>query len=97
MILDRRAPVAADEVALGDDVLEHLHVDVGDIVEVDRDGERVALRVVGRHLQPAENNANSGMLVTPQGFEGLEGDEGDKGVLVRFGHDGHRRSVARPA
>jgi len=87
VILDGRAPVAADEVALGDDVLEHLHVDVGDIVEVDRDGERVALRVVGRHLQPAENNANSGMLVTPQGFEGLEGDEGDKGVLVRFGHD----------
>jgi len=87
VIIDGRAPVAPDEVVLGDNVLDHLRVDVGDRVEVEREGERVALRVVGRHLQPAENDANSGMLLTPQGFEGLEGEAGDSGVLVRFGHD----------
>jgi FtsX-like permease family len=84
VIVDGRAPVAPDEVALGDEALDHLRVDVGDTVEVDRGGERVALRVVGRHLQPAENDANSGMLLTPQGFEGLEGEDGDSGLLVRF-------------
>ena len=84
VIVDGRAPVAPDEVALGDEVLDHLRVDLGDTVEVDRGDERVALQVVGRHLQPAENDANSGMLLTPQGFEALEGEEGDSGLLVRF-------------
>jgi hypothetical protein len=85
-----RAPAAPDEVALGDEVLDRLGLDVGDTLEVDRDGEGVTLRVVGRHLQPAEDDANSGMLLAPQGFEALEGDEdeeGDHGVLVRFAPD----------
>ena len=85
-----RAPAAPDEVALGDEVLDRLGLDVGDTLEVDRDGEEVTLRVVGRHLQPAEDDANSGMLLAPQGFEALAGDEdeeGDHGVLVRFAPD----------
>jgi hypothetical protein len=85
-----RAPAAPDEVALGDEVLDRLGLDVGDTLEVDRDGEDVTLRVVGRHLQPAEDDANSGMLLTPQGFEALaseEDEEGDHGVLVRFAPD----------
>jgi len=87
VILDGRAPVAPNEVALGDEVLDRLGVDIGDTVEVDSDDEKVALRVVGRHLQPAENDANSGMLLTPQGFDRLEGEDSDSGVLVRFRHD----------
>jgi ABC-type lipoprotein release transport system permease subunit len=83
-VTDGRAPVAPDEVALGAEVLDRLDVDLGDTVEVDRAGEKVALRVVGRHLQPAEDTASSGMLMTPRGFEMLEGEEGDSGVLVRF-------------
>jgi hypothetical protein len=84
VLLEGRAPVGLDEVALGDDVLNEVGVDVGDTVEVDRDGEGVALRVVGRHLQPAEDDANSGMLVTPQRLEALQGEQGDNGMLVRF-------------
>jgi ABC-type lipoprotein release transport system permease subunit len=79
-----RAPAAPDEVALGGAVLDDLGLDVGDTLKVGRDGEEVTLRVVGRHLQPAEQDANSGMLLAPEGFEALEGDEGDHGVLVRF-------------
>ncbi len=82
-----RAPAAPDEVALGDEVLDRLLLNVGDTLEVDRDGEEVTLRVVGRHLQPAEDDANSGMLLAPEGFEALKGDEGDHGVLVRFAPD----------
>jgi ABC-type lipoprotein release transport system permease subunit len=84
VIPEGRAPFAPDEVALGDAVLERLDVRVDDIVAVDRDGERVALRVVGSFLQPGEDDAVSGMLLTPQGFEGLEGEDDDSGVLVRF-------------
>jgi hypothetical protein len=82
-----RAPAAPDEVALGDEALDRLGLDLGDTLEVDRDGEAVTLRVVGSHLQPAEDDANSGMLLTPRGFEALEGEEGDHGVLVRFAPD----------
>ncbi len=87
VILGGRAPAAPDEVALGDDVLAHLRVDIGDTVEVDHAGERAALRVVGRYLQPSENDARSGMLLAPQGFERLEGEDDDSGVLVRFTPD----------
>jgi putative ABC transport system permease protein len=83
-LLGGRAPVAPDEVALGGEVLDRLGVGVGDTVEA---GEGLALRVVGQHLQPAEDSANSGMLVTPEGFEALEGDQGDRGLLVRFAPD----------
>ena len=84
MVPEGRAPVAPDEVALGADVLDRLGVDVGDTVEIDRDGERVALTVVGRHLQPAENDANSGILLTPEAFQALRGEHDDSGMLVRF-------------
>jgi FtsX-like permease family len=84
VLLDGRAPVAPDEVALGGDVLDRLGADVGDTVEA---SEGPALRVVGQHMQPAEDSANSGMLVTPEGFEALEGEEGDGGLLVRFAPD----------
>jgi len=83
-LLEGRAPVAPDEVALGGEVLDRLGVGVGETVEA---GEGLALRVVGQHLQPAEDSANSGMLVTPEGFEALEGDQGDRGLLVRFAPD----------
>jgi hypothetical protein len=82
VLLEGRAPVAPDEVALGGQILDRLGVDVGDTVEAD---EGIALRVVGQHLQPAEDSSNTGMLVTPQGFAALEGEGGDSGVLVRFG------------
>jgi ABC-type lipoprotein release transport system permease subunit len=84
VLLEGRAPVAPDEVALGNEVLDRLRVDVGDTVEVDRADETVRLRVVGRHLQPAEDDANSGMLLTPQGFGALEDEDGESGILVRF-------------
>jgi ABC-type lipoprotein release transport system permease subunit len=84
MVPEGRAPVAPDEMALGAEVLDRLGVDVGDTVEIDRDGERVALRVVGRHLQPAENDANSGILLTPEAFQALPGEHDDSGMLVRF-------------
>ena len=84
VLLEGRAPVAPDEVALGGQVLDRLGVDVGNTVGA---GEGLALRVVGQHLQPAEDSANSGMLVTPEGFEALEGEEGDRGLLVRFAPD----------
>ena len=93
VLLEGRAPVAPDEVALGDHVLDRLGVDVGDTVAVDRDGEGAALRVVGRHLQPAEDTANSGMLVAPQGFEALGGEAGDSGLFVRFAPDVEAGSV----
>ena len=83
-LLGGRAPVAPDEVALGGEVLDRLGVGVGDTVEA---GEGLAFRVVGQHLQPAEDSANSGMLVTPEGFEALEGEQGDRGLLVRFAPD----------
>jgi hypothetical protein len=84
VVPEGRVPTAPDEVALGGDVLDRLGIDVGDTLEVDRDGDGVALRVVGSHLQPAEDDANSGMLLTPEGFELLDGEDGDSGVLVRF-------------
>ena len=83
-LLEGRAPVAPDEVALGGGVLDRLGIDFGDTVEV---GEGLALQVVGQHLQPAEDSATSGMFVTPEGFEALEGEEGDQGLLVRFEPD----------
>jgi FtsX-like permease family len=84
VLLEGRAPLAPDEVALGGEVLDRLRVDVGDTVEA---GDGLALRVVGQHLQPAEDNANSGMLLAPEGFAALEGEEGDLGLLVRFAPD----------
>jgi hypothetical protein len=81
VLLEGRAPVAPDEVALGREILDRLGVDVGDTVVA---GENNALRVVGQHLQHAEDSANTGMLVTPQGFQALEGEEGERGLLVRF-------------
>jgi FtsX-like permease family len=87
VIPEGRVPVAADEVALGDAVLDRLDADIGGSVEVDRGDERVALRVVGSFLQPGADDAGSGMLVAPPGFEGLEGEDDDSGVLVRFAPD----------
>jgi MacB-like periplasmic core domain/FtsX-like permease family len=84
VVAEGRAPVAPDEVALGAEVLDRLGVDVGDTVEVDRDDEKVALRVVGRHLQPAEDDASSGILLAPEAFQALEGEHDDSGVLVRY-------------
>jgi FtsX-like permease family len=84
VLLEGRAPLAPDEVALGGEVLDRLGVDVGDMVEA---GDGLALRVVGQHLQPAEDNANSGMLLAQEGFARLEGEEGDRGLLVRFAPD----------
>jgi ABC-type lipoprotein release transport system permease subunit len=88
-----RAPAAPDEVALGAEVLDRLGLDVGDTVEVGRGGEELTFRVVGRHLQPSEDDPNSGMLLAPQGFEALAGDEGDHGVLVRFAPDVDTRAA----
>jgi hypothetical protein len=82
VLVEGRAPVAPNEVALGGEVLDRLGVEVGDTVQAG--GEGFVLRVVGQHLQPAEDSATSGMLVTPEGFEALEGEEGDRGLLVRF-------------
>ncbi len=87
VIPDGRAPLAPDEVAVGDGVLERLDVEIGGTIEVDRRGERVVLRVVGSFLQPGVDDASSGMLVAPPGFEGLEGEDADSGVLVRFAPD----------
>jgi putative ABC transport system permease protein len=84
VVPEGRAPVAPDEVALGAEVLDRLGVDIGDTVEVDRGDEKVALRVVGRHLQPAEDNSGSGIFLAPQTFQALEGEHQDSGVLVRF-------------
>jgi hypothetical protein len=87
VIPEGRAPVATDEVALGDAVLDRLDVEVGGTVEVERRGERVDLRVVGTFLRPGVDDASSGMLLTPQGFEGLQGEDDDGGALVRFAPD----------
>jgi predicted lysophospholipase L1 biosynthesis ABC-type transport system permease subunit len=87
VVSEGRVPIAPDEVALGDAVLDRLDIDVGDTLDVDPDGDGLALRVVGSHLQPAEDDANSGMLLTPEGFELLDGEDGHSGVLVRFGPD----------
>ena len=84
VIPDGRAPVAPGEVALGRGVLDRLDVDVGGTVDVQRGSERVDLRVVGTFLRPGVDDASSGMLVTPQDFEGLEGEDDDGGALVRF-------------
>jgi hypothetical protein len=90
VIPEGRAPVAPDEVALGGGVLDRLDVEVGGTVEVERRGERVVLRVVGTFLRAGVDDASSGMLLTPQGFEGLEGEDDDSGALVRFAPDGDR-------
>jgi hypothetical protein len=87
VVSEGRVPIAPDEVALGDAVLDRLDIDVGDPLEVDPDSDGPALRVVGSHLQPAEDDANSGMLLTPEGFELLDGEDGDSGLLVRFRPD----------
>jgi hypothetical protein len=87
VVPEGRTPIAPDEVALGGDLLERLGVHVGDIVEVDRDGDKVPLRVVGRHLQPAENDASSGILLGPRAFEAMGGEHDDSGLLVRFAPD----------
>ena len=84
VIPEGRAPVAPGEVALGRGVLDQLDVDVGATVGLQRRGERVDLRVVGTFLRPGVDDASSGMLVTPQDFEGLEGEDDDGGALVRF-------------
>jgi hypothetical protein len=84
VVIEGRAPAAPDEVALGAEVLDRLGIDVGDTVEVDRDDEKLALRVVGRHLQPAEDNSGSGIYLVPEAFQALEGEHDDSGVLVRF-------------
>jgi FtsX-like permease family len=86
VLLQGRAPAAPTEAALGGEILDRLGVDVGETVEVDSDGGVVALRVVGRHLQPSEDSASSGMLLAPQGLEALGGSE-DSAVLVRFAPD----------
>jgi hypothetical protein len=87
VVPEGRAPIAPDEVALGADLLERLGVEVGDRVEVDRDGDRVPLRVVGRHMQPAEDDATSGILLAPSAFEAMDGEHDDGGLLVRFAPD----------
>jgi MacB-like periplasmic core domain len=87
VVPEGRTPVAPDEVALGAEVLDRLGVHVGDTVEVDRDGDKVPLRVVGRHLQPAENDASSGILLAPRAFEAMDGEHDDRGLLVRFAPD----------
>lgn len=87
VVPEGRAPAAPDEVALGDKVLDRLGLGIGDTLDVDRDGERDTLRVVGRYLQPAEDDASSGMLLVPEGFAALEGEDADSGVLVRFAPD----------
>jgi putative ABC transport system permease protein len=84
VVIEGRAPAAPDEVALGAELLDRLGIDVGDTVKVDRGDEEIALRVVGRHLQPAEDNSGSGIYLAPQAFQALEGEHDDSGVLVRF-------------
>jgi FtsX-like permease family len=83
VLVDGRAPGAPDEVTLGGEVLHRLGADVGDTVEA---GEGVRLRVVGQYLQPAEDSANSGMLLTPEGFEAVAESDQSR-VLVRFAPD----------
>jgi hypothetical protein len=90
VLLEGRAPVAPDEVALGREILDRLGVNVGDTVVA---GEHDTLQVVGQHLQHGEDSANTGMLVTPQGLRTLEGEEGERGLLVRFTPDADAGAV----
>ncbi|MGH9234288.1 MAG: ABC transporter permease [Acidimicrobiales bacterium] len=87
VIPEGRGPAAADEVAVGQEVLDRLGVDIGDTLEVEGDGNGQALRVVGSYVQAGENDPGSGALLTPEGFTTLEGEDRDSGVLVRFARD----------
>jgi hypothetical protein len=87
VVPEGRAPLAPDEVTLGADLLDRLAIEVGDTVEVDRDGDKIPLRVVGRHVQPAEDDASSGIALAPQAFEAMGGEHDDSGLLVRFSSD----------
>lgn len=87
VIPEGRAPAAPDEVAVGEEVLDRLGIDVGDTVEVERGGNGEALRVVGSYVHAGENDPGSGMLLTPGGFTTLQGEDRDSGVLVRFAPD----------
>jgi predicted lysophospholipase L1 biosynthesis ABC-type transport system permease subunit len=87
VIPEGRGPAAADEVAVGEEVLDRLGVDIGDTLEVEGAGNGQALRVVGSYVQAGENDPGSGALLTPEGFTTLEGEDRDSGVLVRFARD----------
>jgi putative ABC transport system permease protein len=93
VVPEGRAPIAPDEVALGADLLERLGVEVGDTVEVDRDGDELPLRVVGRLVQPAEDDASSGIVLAPRAFEAMGGEHDDSGLLVRVAPDADLRTA----
>ena len=83
-----RAPVAADEVALGLRTADDLGVEVGDHLAARRsDGPgTVELEVVGEAVFPIIDNASpgEGALLTPEGLEATNRTDGFRSLLLDY-------------
>jgi hypothetical protein len=90
VVLDGRAPVAPDEVAMAPVTMDQLGVDVGDEIGVGP-GSAVRAEVVGRVLLPATSHTSydQSAWMTAEGLGrvlplDLEEDPGERGVLLDF-------------
>jgi hypothetical protein len=91
-----RAPGRADEVTVGQAVLDALDVDIGDRVSATGDGGTSTLTIVGIMLEPAADTTDRGFAMRPDGLEQLVGPTAPRAVVARFapGSD-HAAIVAR--
>jgi hypothetical protein len=89
-VLEGRTPGAPDEVALGTETLDALHVDIGDTVTAEASGGRARYRVVGRVVIPQLREPQAvadGAVFSRVGLDALDatGDEaGDTILLLRL-------------
>jgi len=79
-----RAPGRADEVTVGQAVLDALEVDIGDRVSAIGDGGTATLTIVGVMLEPATDSTDRGFAMRPDGLEQLVGPTAARAVVARF-------------
>jgi hypothetical protein len=86
-MLDGVPARAADELVLGAATARELGVGVGDVVDVDTDGDPIEFTVTGLAVMNVgfdQDRIGEGVLLTPEGLEALEAEEDAAMVLVRY-------------
>ena len=97
VVVQGRAPAAADEIVLGGDALAQVHKRIGQSVTVSAGAQRITMRIVGQVLQPTAGDLSSrlsgGGATTLAGLRSLLPDTPVLQFAVRY-QPGIDRQVA---
>jgi hypothetical protein len=100
-VVQGRSPRTANEIAVGGDVLERLHKDIGQSVMVQVEHHRTKMRIVGESLQPTAGDVSTqlagGGVTTLAALKRMQPDAAAFQFAVRYrsgvDHDAARQSL----